>query len=73
MYMEDIAMNKRQAEQLAKIYKGIAEQTGGNVWVVTVVRTDGGCIVFGHDSVSYYDSIKAFNNGETPRKIIDIF
>jgi hypothetical protein len=53
-------MNESQARQLRMVYEDMGyetnwEQTGGNVWLVTVFnRTNNTITVFGNDTVTHY-------------------
>ena len=64
-------MNESQAIQLAGIVGGDAEQSGGGVWLVTVIKANGHLVVFGDSCVGEYESEEKFDDGE-PISFIDL-
>src|SRR5262245_10223364 len=62
-------MDERTAEQLAVIVGGEAWQSGGGIYVVTVVRDDGSLVVFSADSICEYANEEAFDAGRASKMI----
>jgi hypothetical protein len=53
-------MNEQQATQLATALGGYTWQSGGNIWLVLLERTDGSLVVFSDEVVCEYPTQAAF-------------
>lgn len=53
-------MSEKQAEALAMLLGGEPWQSGGDIWLVMVRRSDGHVVVFSGDVVCEYEDEEAF-------------
>lgn len=63
-------MDESKAKSLAGALGGDAWQSGGNIWLVTVRRTDGALVVFSGDAACEYETEEAFEEGRAANTIL---
>lgn len=56
-------MDEVQAEAIAGALGGITWQSGGDIWLVLLRRSDGRLVVVSDDAVCEYDGEDAFDGG----------
>jgi hypothetical protein len=62
-------MDENQATAIANALGGETWQSGGDLWLVLVKRSDGHVVVISDESVCEYDSEEAFEEGQSSRAI----
>jgi len=55
-------MNETQAEAVAKALRGDTWQSGGDIWLVVLRRSNGKVVVMSDEVVKEYDSEDAFED-----------
>jgi hypothetical protein len=62
-------MNEDQATAVANALSGETWQSGGDIWLVLVKRSDGHVIAITDESINEYDSEEAFEEGQSSKTI----
>jgi hypothetical protein len=62
-------MDEKQAEAIAEVLGGETWQSGGDIWLVLLRRSDGKLIVLSDELVSEYENDEAFENNRSSNSI----
>ena len=62
-------MNEEEAVAIATALNGETWQSGGNIWLVLLKRTNGSLVVISDDVVCEYESEHAFENASASMAI----
>ena len=62
-------MDEDQATAIANALGGETWQSGGDIWLVLVKRSDGHVVVISDEVICEYDSEQAFENGRSSKAI----
>jgi len=57
-------VDARQAEAVAQAFGGEAWQSGGQIWLVLLRRSDGRLVVISDEAVCEYENREAFDDGK---------
>jgi len=64
-------MHENQAKAIAGTFGGESWQSGGDIWLVTIPRSDGRIVVVSDDAICLYADEGAFDRGETALQSIE--
>ncbi len=65
-------MSKENAELLAKLMGGEAWNSGGDVYLVTLIRADGKVVAFSDEVVGLYPSVESVGDESAEISHIDL-
>ena len=63
-------MDEKKAKELAELLGGNVWNSGGDVWLVRLERSDGKLVVMSEEVVCEYDNEKAFEDNKSNNSII---
>ncbi len=63
-------MNESQAEQVAQALSGEAWQSGGDIWLVLLRRTDGKLTVVSDEVVCEHDNEECFEKANPAKTVL---
>ena len=63
-------MNEKQAVAVAEVFGGEPWQSGGDIWLVMLRRSDGRLVVISDEAVCEYASQAAFDAGNADVTIV---
>jgi hypothetical protein len=65
-----LQMNESQAEQVAEALSGEVWQSGGDIWLVLLRRTDGKLAVISDEAVCEYDNEERFEKANPAKTVL---
>jgi hypothetical protein len=63
-------MNESQAEQVAEALSGEVWQSGGDIWLVLLRKTDGKLVVISDEAVCEYDNEELFEKAKPAKTVL---